>query len=272
MRIAALDDAPVHELEFLEAAPGGGTQRRSLPFLCGEVLGLPPQLGALIVTSDLQGRAQRSPGEPEDAPLRLVGEAVAEELSALAELGLIPPLDRAGIVVAGDLFAAPDAAKKGATGDVRAVWRSLQRCGARWVVGVAGNHDLFGGDEGLAALRAEAGIHVLDGDRVRLDGLRIAGVGGITGNRRKPNRRPAEDFVAAVRDSLAGRPELVVLHEGPSGGEGQRGNDRLRELLHGRSITAVCGHVHWRRPLAELGAAQVLNSDGRVVILRRAEP
>jgi len=270
VRIAALDDAPVHELEFLDAAPGGGTQRRLLPFLCGEVEGLPPELDALIITSDLQGRALQSPGAPVDAPLRLIGEAVAEELSALSELGMIPSLARAGIVVAGDLFAAPDAAKMGATGDVRGVWRALRRCGARWVAGVAGNHDLFGGDQGLAALRAEEGIHLLDGDRAHLDGLRIAGVGGITGNRRKPNRRPADDFVAAVRHSLAGRPELVVLHEGPSGGERQRGNDRLRELLLGRRITVICGHVHWQRPLAELGAAQVLNSDGRVVVLRRA--
>ncbi|MCA9661183.1 MAG: metallophosphoesterase [Myxococcales bacterium] len=270
MRIAALDDAPIHALEFLDAAPGGGTKRRSLPFLRGAVEGLPAELDALIVTGDLQGRALPSPGTDADAPLRLVGEAVADELLALSELELIPPLARAGVILAGDLFAAPDAAKMGATGDVRSVWRALRRSGVRWVAGVAGNHDLFGGDEGLAGLRAEEGIHVLDGDRVHVDGLRIAGVSGITGNKRKPNRRPADAFVAAVRDSLAGRPDLVVLHEGPSGGERQRGNDRLRELLHGKRVTAICGHVHWRHPLAELGAAQVLNADGRVIVLGRA--
>ncbi|MEZ4385121.1 MAG: metallophosphoesterase [Nannocystaceae bacterium] len=270
MRIAALDDAPFHALEFLDAAPGGGTQRRALPFLRGAVEGLPAELDALIVTGDLQGRALPSPGTAADAPLRLVGEAVADELQALAELEMIPALARAGLVLAGDLFAAPDAAKMGATGDVRPVWRALRDSGLRWVAGVAGNHDLFGGDAGLAELRAEDGIHLLDGDRVLLDGLRVAGVGGITGNRRKPNRRPADAFVAAVRDSLAGRPDLIVLHEGPSGGEHQRGNDRLRELVDARRVAVICGHVHWPRPLAELRAAQVLNADGRVIVLQRA--
>ena len=31
----------------------------------------------------------------------------------------------------------------------------------------------------------------------------------------------------------------------------------------------VCGHAHWHTMLAEIGEAQVLNVDGRVVVLRR---
>ncbi|MDV7390080.1 hypothetical protein RZS08_01950, partial [Arthrospira platensis SPKY1] len=115
-------------------------------------------------------------------------------LRTLAELAVIPALDRCGALLAGDLYAAPGADKMGATGDVRPVWRAFARH-LRWVAGVAGNHDLFGDRGAQAGLAREPGLHLLDGDAVTLDGLRIAGVGGICGRPGKPNRRPPEAFL-----------------------------------------------------------------------------
>lgn len=271
MRVLELDEEPFHTLEFLDAAPGGERHRRGLPFMRGRAQGLPEPLEALVLAADLQGRALPGLHAPEDAPLPLLGEAVAEELQALAELEQLPPVDRIGVVLAGDLYAAPDARKLGATGDVRAVWQAFARCGFRWVAGVAGNHDLFGSLEEHAALCAEPGLHVLDGNRVRLDGLEVAGVGGIVGANRKPNRRPPEQFEAVVRSCLRARPQLLVLHEGPCGeSDAQRGNRALQDLLQRQSVLVVCGHVHWRQPLASLpGGAQVVNADGRVIVLQR---
>ena len=266
MRILDIDAEPFHVLEYQDAAPRGGTQLRRLPLLRGRAEGLPAELDALLVCSDLQGRACVGDGQ-----LLLLGEVLAGEYAALAELELVPPAAFTGVVLAGDLFAAPGADRMGATGDVREVWRAFAG-GFRWVAGVAGNHDLFGDPQELNRFRREPGVHLLDGDTAELDGLRIAGVGGICGNPGKPNRRDPEAFIAAVRERLAGRPHLLVLHEGPDGGEPDlRGNPALRAALAGSRALVICGHVHWDRPLVNLAAGpQLLNVDARVVLLERA--
>ncbi len=271
MRVLGIEDEPFHALPFLEAAPGGRRLNQILPFLRGRVEGLPASLDAVVLTSDLQGRALPGTGEAEDAPLRLLGEAVAEELSLLAELEQIPALGRTGLVLAGDLYAAPRADKTGATGDVRSVWRTFARCGVRWVAGVAGNHDLFGSTEQAEMLAHEPGLSVLDGTHLDVDGLRLAGVGGIIGNKRKPNRRPEDQFLAAVRQCTQARPQVLILHEGPSGcAPKQFGHTPLRELIRPWPMLVVCGHTHWKQPLADLaGEAQVVNTDGRVIVLQR---
>lgn len=268
MRIVELEDAPLHRIDYADAAPGGGTQPRVLDVVRGRVEGLPRQLDALLVTSDLQGRARLASA---GGAMHLLGEALAEEYAALAELDMVPPPSHTGVLLAGDLYAAPGADRMGATGDVRPVWDAFA-AGFRWVAGVAGNHDLFGGPQEQSRFCRQPGVHLLDGGAAALDDLRVAGVGGICGSPGKPNRRPPEEFVAAVRRALVGRPHVMMLHEGPDGEPGQRGNPALRAALAGRRILVICGHVHWDRPLAELpGGAQVLNTDARAFVLERAD-
>lgn len=267
MRVVQIDGEPVHVLDYQDAAPGGGTQLRQLPIFRGTAEGIPPGLDAVLVTSDLQGRARLASAGGES---RLLGEALAEEYMALAELETVPPADFTGVILAGDLYAAPGADKMGATGDVRAVWRAFA-AGFRWVVGVAGNHDLFGSKQELERFRREAGVHLLDGDCVVLDGLRVGGVGGICGNPRKENRREAQEFVRAVQQVLASRPHALVLHEGPDGGPGRRGNADVRAAVDEKKALVICGHCHWPEPLVTLrGGTQVLNVDARAVVLERA--
>lgn len=268
MRIVELDAEPLHVLDYVDAAPGRGTQLRPLPILRGRAEGLPSALDALVLTSDLQGRAATRGADAEVAPL--VGVALVDELATLAELEVIPPLARMGAFLAGDLYAAPRADKMGATGDVREVWRAFA-AGFRWVAGVAGNHDLFGGPGEQTRFAGEPGINLLDGVTVTLDALRIAGVGGICGRPGKPNRRPPEAFEAAVAGLLQARPDVLLLHEGPDDGAAGLGNPRLRRLVENQRALVVCGHAHWHAPLAELaGGAQVLNVDARVLILEPA--
>lgn len=265
MRVLEIDREPFHVLEYLDAAPRGGTQLRRLELLRGRAEGMPAELDALLVCSDLQGRARAGDGQ-----LRLLGEALAVEYAVLAELEQVPPAEFTGVVLAGDLFAAPGADRMGATGDVREVWRAFAG-GFRWVAGVAGNHDLFGGPQERDRFCREPGVHLLDGNTVELDGLRIAGVGGICGNADKPNRRSVESFLAAVRQRLVGRPDVLVLHEGPEGGApGLRGNPELAAALGGGRALVIFGHVHWDRPLVTLAAGpQLLNVDARAVLLER---
>ena len=97
---------------------------------------------------------------------------------------------------------------------MREVWQAFARR-FRWVAGVAGNHDHFGDPRAQARFGREDRIHLLDEDAAQLDGLVVAGVGGIIGDPKRPFRRWADDFLLAIVNVLDLDPDLLVLHEGP---------------------------------------------------------
>jgi 3',5'-cyclic-AMP phosphodiesterase len=252
----------------LNAARGGGSEVVMLPVLEGTVDRLPPGVEALVVASDLQGVEldRRRTGPP-----RLLGMVVAERLAELSASGRLPPPDRVGVILAGDLYA--ESERRGGLGDVRPVWGAFAQQ-FRWVVGVAGNHDHFGSNQGRAEPVDEPGAHVLDESAAQLDGLVVAGVSGVIGNPRRPFRREEDDFVLAILSVLDLEPEILVLHEGPSVlgmEESKIGSSIVRRTLADRAgLLVVCGHCYWSEPLAALpGGPQVLNVDHRVVVLRQ---
>jgi hypothetical protein len=241
-----------------------------LPVLEGTVDALPDGVEALVVTSDLQGvELTRRP----DATPRLLGEVVAERLAEHAAEGLLPPADRIGVILAGDLYGQPE--RRGGLGDVREVWQAFARR-FRWVAGVAGNHDHFGDPGAQARFGREDRIHLLDEDAAQLDGLVVAGVGGIIGDPKRPFRRAEGDFLLATVNVLDLDPDLLVLHEGPDVPRTypeQVGNAQVRAAIGDRlGLLVVCGHRYWPEPLAQLPhGPQVLNVDHRVVVLFPAD-
>jgi Icc-related predicted phosphoesterase len=241
---------------------------RSLPVLRGAVDGLPPEIDALIVSSDLQGVASLDDGS---GALRLLGVVLASRLAALADAGTIPARDRTGILLAGDLFSAPAGDVRGVSGDVRDVWRAFATH-FRWVAGVAGNHDTFGAGHDRGHSFREPRVHVLDGDVVDLDRLRVAGLGGIIGDPAKPGRRAEREFVRELKRLVAAKPNILILHHGPDTDRGRlRGHPEVRGALsRSGPVLVVCGHVYWPEPVADVrGGAQALNVDSRVVVLTR---
>lgn len=269
MWIDAIDAEPVDVLRYLNAARGGGTEVARLPLVRARVRGLPAALDALILASDLQGIVPGSWG----GEATLLGIAVASWCASLAEDDRLPRADRIGVVLAGDLYSVPAADKRGGYGDVAPVWQAFAHR-FRWVVGVAGNHD----DVSRLERRIPPGVHLLDGAVTELDGLRIGGVGRIAGNPGKPGRRDEEEQLVLLDLVTEARPDVLVLHEGPPGvlpmgergGTRQPGNPEVAERLarHPVPFTA-CGHVRWDEPLAALGAGQVVNLEGRVVVATR---
>lgn len=219
--------------------------------------GLPPALGGLLCTADLQGR---------DLPTaRLFGEVLADTLAdqiAAAEFG---------VLLAGDFYASEGADKMGATGDVRSVWRQFAQS-FRWVVGVAGNHDLFGTVAEQAAFAREENIYLLDGDFVELDGMRFAGLSGVVGKQGRRWRRSPEVYLQEVRILLAQKPDILILHESPAGLDpDQRGHAELAACLAqvSKELVVLCGHCHWPRPLSRAGeTVQILNVDSRALLLQ----
>jgi Icc-related predicted phosphoesterase len=269
MRIETIDTSPFHTFPQQIAAGGGRTMTCPVNIYRGTVQGLPGSLDAVLVASDLQGVAALP---TEEGVTRLVGEALAEHLAKLADEGRIPPLSKVGVVLAGDLYSSPSADERGASGDVRPVWRAFA-ARHRWVVGVAGNHDRFGStSEERELFQAEPAIHVLDGECVELDGLRIGGVGGIIGDPAKPARREEKEFLRSLRRVLGETPAVLVMHHGPDAKRGElRGHSAIRQALdRSGELLVICGHVYWSEPTTDLrGGAQVLNADGRVVLLER---
>ncbi len=106
-----------------------------------------------------------------------------------------------------------------------------------------------------------------------LDGLKVGGVGRVIGRAEKAGRRSEEDFLIALDTVVREAPDLCLLHQGPSGARHQPGHDAVNAALASFRGVVVCGHVHWEQPRSEVrDGPQVLNVDGRVVILRQENP
>jgi len=271
MQIRSTQLTLLRTVHAVSAAPGGGRTRPvTIPFLRGEA-DLPEDSGleAVIVLSDMQHyETAPRPGTAR----RLISHSLAETLAAMGEDESIPPPAATGIILAGDLHAEPDLTLRGGIGDVQDIWLDFaQRF--RWVAGVAGNHDLFHGQARFPdSFDAMPDVHALHGRSVVVDGLRIAGYSGISGNPRKPWRNLETDTRRILGDLLAQHPDMLVLHQGPD--EGSE-DDLIGEILatHGPALPLVIfGHRHWSEPLHHRGKTTLLSVDSRVILLTRPSP
>ncbi len=253
-----LEEGPIaHAESYLASAPRGLTKQKILQVNRMTSTGIPSALAGLLCTADLQGRDLSSG--------RLVGETLADALVDQI------PTSEFGVLLAGDFYASEGADRMGATGDVRSVWRRFAQK-FRWVMGVAGNHDLFGTASEQAAFARESKIYLLDGHLVELDGLRVAGLSGIIGKQGRRWRRSPEVYLQEVRNLLAQKPDILILHEAPAGLDSdQRGNAEIAACLaeNSHQMVVLCGHCYWPRPLSRAGGAvQILNVDSRALLLQ----
>ncbi|MCO8274665.1 metallophosphoesterase [Actinoplanes sp. TRM 88003] len=259
-----LDDRPrrLATISYQAAARGGGTESVQLGVDRLLVDSLPDGCRAVLAAGDLQGVAP----SPLGGRSGLLGIAVADYLEVWAEDGLLPSPDQVGVLLAGDLYSAPEADRRGASGPVTDVWLAFVAAGCPAIFGVAGNHDEVTASE-VAALGPD--VALLDGDRREFNGLTVAGVSGVIGDPARPLRRADHDFHAAVEAVIDPSPDVLLLHEGPAGEDvDQRGNGSLRALIERRApALTICGHVHWARPTALLGSGHIINVDTRVVVL-----
>ena len=260
IEIIGFDDDAIHRLLYVNAARGGGSKVETMEITRARATGLPDTLGAIVAMSDLQGIVP----DPRTCEATLLGVAVAEALGELAFDDVLPPADRIGIVLAGDLYSVPAADKRGGFGDVAGVWRAFAK-GFAWVAGVAGNHD------NVTTVKRTDRVHLLDADIVALNGLRVGGVGLIAGNPAKHGRREEDEQLARIALVTSEGVDMLILHEGPNGdGNRQDGHPGIRAIIdeHVTPLT-ICGHFHWESPLSCHPGGQILNVDSRVIVLMR---
>jgi hypothetical protein len=239
---------------------GGGVHEGRLPLQVAQVEGLlPPALAGVLALGDLEAMVGERP----------LGVAVAEAAETWAREGWLPAPERVGVLLTGDLHGDPSLTTRGVPGDVRPVWEAFGGR-FRWVAGVAGNHDRFGGEAGRKACFEAPGLHDLDAGPVVLDGLRLAGLGGIADPRPFPEHHAPEAYAARARAALASEPAILVAHASPRG-RGKRfpGCEVLAAaLVEAGEALVVCGHKHWDRPVTtHAGGGAVLNVDRRAVLL-----
>ncbi|WP_433793989.1 metallophosphoesterase family protein [Actinoplanes sp. CA-252034] len=256
-----LDDLPkrLATIPYRAAGPGGVTRTLQLAVESLRVDALPTGCTALLATGDLQGIAV----SPDDGKPVLLGVALAGYLRLWGGSGLLPAPGDITVLLTGDLYSAPNADLRGASGDVHDVWAAFA-AGCPAVLGIAGNHDLV--TDAVSGLGP--GVTLLDGARREHGGLIVGGVSGVIGDPHKPFRRTEEAFLAAVEAATSPPPDVLLLHEGPRGtGPDQPGRPALRTLLERRSpAITLCGHVHWSRPVAPLGSGHIVNVDARAVL------
>jgi len=256
LRITKIEPEPFHTLGYRTAGPKGKPIHVQLPFHRAEAEGLPSSVQALVLTSDLQGRETGSQN-------RLLGCALADELVVLHNKGIIPRPNL--IALCGDLYEYPDCHKRGGTGPVDEVFFALGGV-CDQVVGVLGNHDELARRDTVHA----PNISILDGTRDSVLGLRIGGLSGIIGDPKRHLRRSEDDFLKRLESLTSKSPNLLLLHQGPDDPElSRRGDPSVRLSLEtGYAGLTVFGHTRWHGyPLITLGSGQVLNVDGRVIIV-----
>lgn len=256
MKILEIEDKPFHELIYRSSGRKGIERKVALPFYKVRVDSMPESITSFIATSDLQGREQDRNSN------RLVGEAVAEEVSLLEKLGEIPKIDF--VALAGDLYDYPDCRKLGGTGDVTSVWNAFSEAFDS-VVGVHGNHDI------VDKYKLPSNTIILDGSMTTFNGIRIGGVCGIIGRLDRNQRKTDEEFKRYLQKITSDKTDIVILHQGPDDPENaQMGEPSIREHLEKKGASIVIfGHCHWAKPMVELGKNQVLNVDNRLYVFSK---
>ncbi|WP_097462245.1 metallophosphoesterase family protein [Mangrovitalea sediminis] len=255
IRLTDIEERPFETLSYRTSGPKGRILRRTLPIFRARGRGLPTDVGCAVLASDLQGREI-------GGQQRLLGEVLAQYLAYLQRVGDIPPIGIAALC--GDLYDYPDCHKRGGTGDVDAVWHAFAAV-ARHVVGVLGNHDSLNQPSELPD-----NVHLLDGDLVGVEGIRVGGVSGIVGDPRRNQRKALPDYLQMLDGVTQKQPDLLLLHQGPDAPDtSRRGDPMVRLALEaGYSGLTVFGHAYWADPFViALGEGQALNVDSRVVLV-----
>jgi len=231
MKFIEIPKNPFYEMRYRTSGRGGKVREVTLPFYRAIVDELPKGIDSFVITGDLQGREENATTN------RLIGEAVAEELQLLSDLGEIRPIDF--IVLAGDLYDYPELHKLGGTDDVTEVWNAFAKENS-FVVGVLGNHDI------VQKSKLAPNTIVLDGDSINCMGVRIGGVSGIVGHGNKNQRKSEQKFISALTKVTRRKNDLILLHQGPHDSKNQQqGTPKITEhlLSNGTSIVAF-GHHH----------------------------
>ncbi len=213
----------IDKISYLSMAPGGHKIiPYKLPIYRVKTSGIPMELDALIISSDLQGVVIN------DEKQVLLGEYLANHLKEIMLMEELNPR-KTGVLLCGDLYA--DLKERGGLGDVREVWYRFRE-EFKWVAGISGNHDSFGNEKDYIKFINTEGIYFFTKGTRSIDGIKIAGISGIIGNPLKINRVPEDLYIDMLQSVIHENPDILLLHDSPNIKPlTQKGNTTLSEVL-----------------------------------------
>ncbi|HEX9060773.1 MAG TPA: metallophosphoesterase [Clostridia bacterium] len=262
MRIQNLNEQCIECIPYKTVSPGCKIVNSELPIIVGEITGLPPDIHAIVVTSDLQGIVIKDNKEI------LLGEEVAETLPLFFEIELGINPQNTIVALCGDFYASLE--KRGGLGDVRNIWDRFNT-NFKWVAGIAGNHDCFGDKSAFEEFIKTYGILFLEKEFKQIENMKIAGLSGIIGKPDRINRLDKDHYLSILQRLLLKNPDILILHQTPKYPMNNlEGDENITRIIEASNpVIVFCGHYHWSKPLVELkNTTQILNVDSRVVILK----
>lgn len=265
MRIQNLTEQFIESIQYKTVSSGGKIVNAELPIILGEITGLPSNIHAIVVTSDLQGIVIKDNKEI------LLGEEVAEILPLFFEIELGIDPQNTIVALCGDLYASLE--RRGGIGDVRNIWNRFNT-NFKWVTGIAGNHDCFGDTSAFEEFIKTDGIIFLEKEFKQIENMKIAGLSGIIGKPNRINRLDNDNYLCILKKLLLKNPDILVLHQAPYDPINNFGGDvNITKIIETSNPSIIfCGHYHWAKPLVEFkNTTQILNVDSRIVILKNNE-
>lgn len=261
--IKDIEKEPIERISFLTIPPNRvEPSEYNLPIYKGKIEGLPENVDALVVTSDLQGVVVQNGKD------LLLGEILAENLKLIFDV-YFPTINREKTIafLCGDFYT--DLIKRGQSGNPTKVWRKFASVFGQ-TVGIAGNHDKFNSEENINSIK---NAKLLINEIFEIEGLRIGGLSGIIGRADKNFRLEETDYLKALSNLLSKKPNLLLTHLSPQiSSEYLQGDERLTEMLvKVNKMILFCGHSHWEYNKAfDMGnETQILNADTKVYILTK---
>ena len=234
--ITDIEKEPIESIPFL-TIPQNSIEpfEFNLPIYKGKINGLPKNIDAIIVTSDLQGVVNLKEEHT------LLGEVLAEHLKLIFDI-YFPTIDKEKTIVflCGDLYA--DLIKRGQSGNPINVWKKFASIFG-WTIGIAGNHDKFDNIDDLMIIK---NIKFLKNEIFEIDGLKIGGLSGIIGRSDKNFRMQETDYLKALTNLLNKKPNILLTHLSPQILEKDlQGEEKVTTILeNGNRTTLFCGHSH----------------------------
>ena len=261
LHITDIEEEPIERISFLTIPQNSlEPSEYSLPIYKGKINGLPENIVAIVVTSDLQGVVIQNNESV------LLGEILADNLKLIFEI-YFPEIDRNRTIafLCGDLYA--DLIKRGQSGDPTKVWEKFASVFGQ-TIGIAGNHDKFNTVENLHKIK---NTKLLINEIFEIEGLKIGGLSGIIGRGDKNFRLQETDYLKALSNLLNKKPNILLTHLSPQIlDKNLEGDKNITKILeNGNTTTLFCGHSHWEYNSAfdMKNETQILNVDTKVFIL-----
>lgn len=263
LKITDIENEPIERISFLTIPPNSiEPSEFSLPIYHGKIKGLPMNINAIVVTSDLQGVIIQNDKNV------LLGEFLAENLKLIFEVYFPQIATKKTIAfLCGDLYA--DLTKRGQSGNPIKVWEKFASVFGQ-TIGIGGNHDKFINLEDLDKIQ---NAKLLINEVFEFEGLKIGGLSGIIGRSDKNFRLQESDYLKAFSNLLNKKPDILLTHLSPQiSDKSLLGNENITQILeNGYATTLFCGHSHWEydKPIDMKNETQVLNTDTKVFILTK---